>query len=147
MLHLGKGLLTLSPVQSDQLLLNKVSLSGLLVVLHAALDMKNTLLSSKRHYLLFALTTAIRPRWLITLDGDSADLKPIAISVRVGSRVDPVGQAGRPKTITGFQTHKTPVLLSTTDRAELNSDEYVALTKTLEGVVIVKKNPNYKAPQ
>jgi 26S proteasome regulatory subunit N1 len=151
LLHLGKGLLTLSPVQSDQLLLNKTSLAGLLVVLHASLDMKSTLLSAKRHYLLFALTPAIRPRWLITLDGDSGasgdELKPIAIPVRVGSRVDTVGQAGRPKTITGFQTHKTPVLLSSTDRAELASDEFIALTKTLEGVVIVKKNPNYKKPE
>jgi len=147
LLHLGKGLLTLSPVQSDQLLLNKSSLAGLLVVLHASLDMKNTLLSSKRHYLLYALTPAIRPRWLITLDGDSEDLKPVAVPVRVGSRVDTVGMAGRPKTITGFQTHKTPVLLSATDRAELGSDEYVALTRTLEGVVIVKKNPNYKKPE
>lgn len=147
LLHLGKGLLTLSPIQSDQMLLNKVSLSGLLVLLHATLDMKNTILSPKRHYLLFAITPAIRPRWLITLDGDSAELKPIAISVRVGSRVDTVGQAGKPKTITGFQTHKTPVLLSATDRAELGSDEYITLTRTLEGIVIVKKNPNYKAAQ
>lgn len=147
LLHLGKGLLTINPLQSDQMLLNKVALSGLLIVMHAAIDMKNTLLSAKRHYLLFSLVTAVRPRWLITLDGDSADLTPIAIGVRVGTRVDPVGQAGRPKTITGFQTHKTPVLLSASDRAELASDEYIALTKTLEGVVIVKKNPNYKAPQ
>lgn len=148
LLHLGKGLLTLSPMHSDSLLLNKTSLAGLLVVLHASMDMKSTLLSAKRHYLLFALTPAIRPRWLITLDGDSAkdggELKPIAIPVRVGSRVDTVGQAGRPKTITGFQTHKTPVLLTATDRAELASEEYIALTKTLEGIVIVKKNPNYK---
>ena len=147
LLHMGKGLLTINPLQSDQMLINKVSLSGILIVMHAALDMKNTLLSSKRHYLLFSLATAIRPRWLITLDGDSDDLKPIAISVRVGSRVDPVGLAGKGKTITGFQTHKTPVLLAANDRAELGTDEYIALTRTLEGVVIIKKNPNYKPPQ
>jgi len=146
LLHLGKGLLTLSPVQSDTMLINKVALAGLLIVMHATLDMKATILGAKRHYLLYALTPAIRPRWLITLDGDNPDLPPIAISVRVGSRVDTVGQAGKPKTITGFQTHKTPVLLATTDRAELGSDEYIAMTRALEGVVIVKKNPNYKAP-
>ena len=28
---------------------------------------------------------------------------------RVGQAVDVVAQAGRPKTITGFQTHNTPV--------------------------------------
>ncbi len=34
-----------------------------------------------------------------------------------------VGQAGRPKTITGFQTHTTPVLLGHNDRAELATDD------------------------
>ena len=52
-----------------------------------------------------------------------------------------VGQAGRPKTITGFQTHTTPVLISAGDRAELATDKYIALASVLEGVVILKKNP------
>ena len=42
----------------------------------------------------------------------SRDLKPLPVSVRVGQAVDVVGQAGRPKTITGFATHSTPVLLA-----------------------------------
>ncbi len=50
-----------------------------------------------------------------------------------------MGQIGRPKTITGFQTHTTPVLLGTKDRAELASDEYEALTSVLEGFVILRK--------
>ncbi len=37
--------------------------------------------------------------------------------------VDVVGQAGRPKTITGFQTHTTPVLLAHGERAELATNE------------------------
>jgi len=52
-------------------------------------------------------------------------------------------QAGRPKTITGFQTHTTPVLLSVGDRAELATNKYLPLTNTLEGLVILKENPNY----
>ena len=40
------------------------------------------------------------------------DMKPLPVSVRVGQAVDVVGQAGRPKTITGFATHTTPVLLA-----------------------------------
>jgi 26S proteasome regulatory subunit N1 len=52
-------------------------------------------------------------------------------------------QAGRPKTITGFQTHTTPVLLSAGERAELGSDKYLPLSTVLEGVVILKPNPNY----
>lgn len=45
------------------------------------------------------------------------------------------------RTITGFQTHTTPVLLATGERAELATDDYIALTEVLEGVVVVKPNP------
>ena len=38
-----------------------------------------------------------------------------------------VGQAGKPKTITGFQTHTTPVLLAYGERAELATDECILL--------------------
>jgi 26S proteasome regulatory subunit N1 len=57
--------------------------------------------------------------------------------------VDVVAQAGRPKTITGFQTHTTPVLLSAGERAELSNDKYIALSPILEGTVILKKNEEY----
>lgn len=36
-----------------------------------------------------------------------------------------MGQAGKPKTITGFQTHTTPVLLAYGERAELATDECI----------------------
>uniref|UniRef100_A0A915A2L6 26S proteasome non-ATPase regulatory subunit RPN1 C-terminal domain-containing protein n=1 Tax=Parascaris univalens TaxID=6257 RepID=A0A915A2L6_PARUN len=49
----------------------------------------------------------------------------------------------KPKAITGFQTHTTPVLLSHGERAELANDEYISLTPYLEGLVIVKKNAEY----
>lgn len=39
--------------------------------------------------------------------------------------VDVVGQAGKPKTITGFQTHTTPVLLAYGERAELATEECI----------------------
>ena len=77
---------------------------------------------------------------LVTLD---EDLKPLPVSVRVGQAVDTVGQAGRPKTITGFQTHTTPVLLAAGERAELATDEFLSLTSVLDGVVILKKNPDH----
>lgn len=63
----------------------------------------------------------MRPRMLRTLDAET--LKPVAVQVRVGAAVDTVGQAGKPKTITGFQTHSTPVLLAHGQRAELANDE------------------------
>eukprot|EP00455_Lapot_gusevi_P042534 TRINITY_DN5053_c0_g1_i7.p1 TRINITY_DN5053_c0_g1~~TRINITY_DN5053_c0_g1_i7.p1 ORF type:complete len:712 (-),score=223.00 TRINITY_DN5053_c0_g1_i7:109-2070(-) len=139
LLHLGKGLMTLNPIHSDNFLVNKPALAGLLVLFHSSLDLKNTILS-KRHYMLYYLVSSIRPRMVVTLDADS--LQPVPVSVRVGQAVDTVGQAGKPKSITGFQTHTTPVLLSHGDRAELATDEYIALTSTIEGFVLVKKNPD-----
>ncbi|KAL6570700.1 26S proteasome non-ATPase regulatory subunit 2 A [Orobanche gracilis] len=83
----------------------------------------------------------VAPRMLMTVD---ENLKPLSVPVRVGQAVDVVGQAGRPKTITGFQTHSTPVLLAAGDRAELATEKYIPLSSILEGFVILKKNPEYK---
>ncbi|GMF62779.1 unnamed protein product [[Candida] boidinii] len=77
---------------------------------------------------------------LVTVD---EELQPIKVNVRVGQAVDVVGQAGKPKTITGWVTHSTPVLLSHGERAELETDEYISLADSLEGVVILKKNPDF----
>ena len=75
------------------------------------------------------------PRFLFTVD---VNLNLLPVSVRVGQAVETVGQAGNPKTITGFQTHTTPVLLGVDDRAELASDELCSKSHILEGVVIVE---------
>jgi len=142
LLHMGKGLLSLNPFHSDRLLVSGPAIGGLLTVLVAALDFPATILD-KHHYLMFLLSPAMFPRCLVTLD---EDLKPVHVSVRVGQAVEMVGQVGRPKTITGFQTHTTPVLLAAKERAELASDEYTALTSVLEGFVILRKNPAAAAP-
>jgi 26S proteasome regulatory subunit N1 len=57
--------------------------------------------------------------------------------------VDVVGQAGKPRTISGFQTHQTPVRLGTTERAELATEEFIPYASVLEGFVILKKNPGW----
>jgi 26S proteasome regulatory subunit N1 len=137
LVHLGKGLLTLSPSHSDRSLNSNVALAGIIINAFTMLDMKHTILG-KHHYMLYYLFVAAQPRMLMTVDEDG---KPLPVSVRVGQAVDVVGQAGRPKTITGFQTHTTPVLLSAGDRAELATDKYIALASVLEGVVILKPNP------
>ena len=92
------------------------------------------------HYLFYWLVPAIQPRMLVTLD---ESLASIGVSVRVGQviilqfavfklvsiaifqAVDIVGQVGKPRTITGFQTHTTPVLLAHGERAELATDECI----------------------
>ncbi|KAK9476513.1 armadillo-type protein [Lipomyces japonicus] len=138
LLHLGKGTLSLSPFHSERQTLSNVSLAGLLVVLVSLIDASSFILDNS-HYLLYFLTLSQHPRFLITLD---TDLKPIQVNVRVGQAVDVVGQAGKPKTITGWVTHNTPVLLGYGERAELEDDEYIPLTTTLEGLVILRKNEN-----
>ena len=91
--------------------------------------------------MLYFLVTAMYPRFLITLN---EDLEPFPVTVRVGQAVDVVGQAGKPRTISGFQTHSTPVRLGTTERAELATEEFVPYAAVLEGLVILAKNPGYE---
>lgn len=144
LLHMGKGLMTLNPFHSDRTLMKGPALGGMLVLLHSCLDLKNNLLD-KTHYLLYYLTCAMSPRMLITVD-ENMEWKPV--TVRVGQAVETVGQAGKPRRITGFQTHTSPVLIATTDRAELGTEEFLSVSgQTLEGIVIVKENPEYEIPE
>lgn len=58
--------------------------------------------------------------------------------------IDVVGQAGKPRTISGFQTHQSPVRLGTTERAELATEEYIPFSHVLEGFVVLQKNPGWE---
>lgn len=91
--------------------------------------------------MLYFLVPAMYPRFLMTLD---EELNNTAVTVRVGQAVDVVGQAGKPRTISGFQTHSTPVRLGTTERAELATEEYIPFAHVLEGFVILQKNPGWE---
>lgn len=143
LLHMGKGTMTLNPFHTDRQVLSRVSAAGLLTVLVSLIDAKQFILA-EQHYLLYFLITAMYPRFLITLD---EDLQPVTVNVRVGQAVDVVGQAGRPKTITGWQTQSTPVLLAFGERAELEDEQYIPLSSTLEGLVILRKNPDWVNPE
>lgn len=135
LLHMGKGTLSLHPFHTDRQVLSRVSAAGLLSTMIAMIDPKE-FITGNSHYLLYFLVTAMYPRFLVTLD---ENLKPLKVNVRVGQAVDVVGQAGRPKTITGWQTQSTPVLLAHGERAELEDEEYISLNSTLEGLVILRK--------
>jgi 26S proteasome regulatory subunit N1 len=135
LLHMGKGTLSVNPFHTDRQILSRVSAAGLLSVLVAMIDAKQ-FVTKDSHYLLYFLVTSMHPRFLVTLD---EDLKPLTVNVRVGQAVDVVGQAGRPKTITGWQTQSTPVLLAYGERAELEDEQYISLSSTLEGLVILRK--------
>jgi len=135
LLHMGKGTMSINPFHTDRQVLSRVAAAGLLTVLVAMIDAKQFILADS-HYLLYFIVTAMHPRFLVTLD---EDLKPLTVNVRVGQAVDVVGQAGRPKTITGWQTQSAPVLLAYGERAELEDEQYIILSSTLEGLVILKK--------
>ncbi|CCJ28831.1 unnamed protein product, partial [Pneumocystis jirovecii] len=136
LLHMGKGTMTLSPYHTDRQIMSYVSISGLFTVLVSMMNSKFYTF----HWILYYLTMAIHPRMLLTVDEFGNFQKT---TVRQGTAVDIVGQIGRPKTITGFQTLETPTLLQHSDRAELATDKYIPLTPTLEWIVILRKNPNY----
>ncbi|KAE8036855.1 hypothetical protein FH972_009488 [Carpinus fangiana] len=135
LLHMGKGTLTVNPFHTDRQVMSRVAAAGLLTVLVSLIDAKEFILKDS-HYLLYFLVTAMHPRFLVTLD---EDLKPLQVNVRVGQAVDVVGQAGKPKTITGWQTQSTPVVLGYGERAELEDEKYISLNSTLEGLVILRK--------
>ena len=139
LVHAGKGLLGLHPLVADRSVAHPPSLAALAVVAFCGLQLGDTLLG-KHACLFFALVPALHPRSLATIGEDG---RPLPVPVRVGEAVDVTAAAGRPKSITGWQTHTTPVLLAVGERAELATDEYLPLSPLLEGVVILRKNPNF----
>lgn len=143
LLHLGKGLCGLNSFVCDGNVFNKRALAGILSLLHMALDMGNVLIVNQP-YLLFVIALSISPRFVVTIDEEGQYLP---ISVRVGQAVDTVGQPGKPRTLTGFQTHQTPVLLAVGERCEFATDDYLSTSPILEGVVIVKKNPEARSTE
>ncbi|EME31419.1 26S proteasome regulatory subunit N1 isoform 1 [Galdieria sulphuraria] len=138
-LHMGKGLITLSPMDNERFSIYPNAFCGLFTIIYLCCVSQHTLLN-KHHYLLYLLLLAARPRMLYTVD---EEMKPLLVPVRVGQAVDIVGQAGRPKSITGFQTHTTPVLIAGGERAELATEEYIPVAPSLEGLVVLVKNPHY----
>ena len=134
--------------------------SGFLAsILFQADRLVHTVILDKYHWMLYFLAPAMYPRFLITLN---EELEPVPVTVRVGQvsrcvqdsqrsntdstfqAVDVVGQAGKPRTISGFQTHSTPVRLGQTERAELATEEYIPYSNVLENFVILAKNPGYE---
>ncbi|KAG5473955.1 hypothetical protein CUR178_04065 [Leishmania enriettii] len=133
---MGKGHLTLSCLHNDSNAVNMTALMGVLSLLHSSLDLSKTLLG-ECHYMFYAITPAISPRMMMAVN---ENMEPVdSVLVRVGLPVDTVALPGNPKTITGFQTQKTPVLLSATDKVECADSKYVPVGTVLEGICVVKE--------
>ncbi|KAJ7455011.1 hypothetical protein B0H11DRAFT_2324671 [Mycena galericulata] len=121
LVYMGKGTFGLNPFFSDRSIMSWPAIAGLLAALTAFTDAKHFILD-KYHWMLYFLVTAMYPRFLITVD---EELNCMPVTVRVDQALDVVGQAGKPRTISGFQTHQTPVRLATTECAELATEEYL----------------------
>ena len=91
--------MTINPFHSDRMLMSGLVVGVLLLVLHSCLDPRSTLLD-KTHYLLYYLTCTMNLRMLITVNDDRLWCP---VTVRVGMAVETLGQAGKPKMITGLQ--------------------------------------------
>ena len=157
LIHLGKGLLTLAPHRADRNLVSNVALSSLATFALICSDLKGSILGNS-HYLIYTLVPAMRPRFVVTLEQEKGAgkeagkeageavfrLQSVPITCHVGQAVDVVGQAGKPKTITGFQTHNTPVLLGVGERVALSTEKYLSTAPILEGFVVVKENPDFE---
>jgi len=124
LLHMGKGVLSLGVSRYG--VLNYDAIVGVLVFC----SLVGGKMFEARHYFVYLLVLAVHSRYLITIKGEDEEVKT---PVRVGKGVE--AKAGRVR-ITGFQTHDTPVLLGSSEIAELvEYDDH----GVVEGVVVVKK--------
>lgn len=143
LVHMGKGMIGVNPFHTDRTLLSPVAAAGLLSTIVAFTDAKGFVLD-KSHWMLYFMTMSMYPRFLITFNEED---EALPVTVRVGQAVDVVGQAGKPRTISGFQTHSTPVRLGHTERAELATEEFIPYSHVLEGFVILAKNKGFEKEQ
>ena len=137
LLNLGKGHATLCPSHPDKTGFIPSAMLGILAFVINALNSEHTLLGDN-HFMIYTLTSAIQPRMLLTL-GSNLELLPTQI--RVGQAVDTVAVPGKPKSITGFQTQMSPLLLPDEDKAEIVQTKMELLEKNtiVTNVVILKE--------
>jgi len=98
LVHMGKGTIGLNPFFSDRSIMSRPAVAGLLATLTAFMDTKacrfcqyitnninpdtsSLVVLDKHHWMLYLLTPAMYPRFLITLD-ENLENKPV--TVRVG---------------------------------------------------------------
>ena len=140
LLHLGKGLITLDPVYSHKLLINKRALAGVLITLFSFTETE-ALICGKHQFLLYSLALAMKPKLVMTVD---ENLKPKDVQLMIGQAVDIVGQTGNPRTISGFQIHTSAAVINTGERCEINGEDFISYSDVLEGIVIVKEKERKK---
>ena len=140
LLYMGKGLITLDPVYSHKLLINKRGLAGILMTVFSFTETEG-LICGKYQFLLYSLALAMKPKLVMTVD---EQLKPKDVQLMIGQAIDIVGQTGNPRTISGFQIHTSPAVINTGERCEINGEDFISYSDVLEGIVIVKEKERKK---
>jgi 26S proteasome regulatory subunit N1 len=67
LLHMGKGLMTLNPIHSQNFLTNNVGLAGLLISIAAFTEVQS-LICERHQFLLYSLCLAMSPRMVMTVN-------------------------------------------------------------------------------
>eukprot|EP00768_Dysnectes_brevis_P002752 gnl/Dysnectes_brevis/2025_a2335_1736.p1 GENE.gnl/Dysnectes_brevis/2025_a2335_1736~~gnl/Dysnectes_brevis/2025_a2335_1736.p1 ORF type:complete len:1034 (-),score=319.11 gnl/Dysnectes_brevis/2025_a2335_1736:152-3253(-) len=134
-LHMGKGTATIQVVHSGGRVISNARLAPIAAILLFMAPTCRVISRPKSALLLLLVANAIRPRFCHSVDSAG---RPLKAKVRVGNSVDTVGLAGQPPSrLTGFQSHTTPVLLSSNEAVELATDDFVCPTDVMEDVVVL----------
>lgn len=66
LLHMGKGLLTINPIHSNNFLVNNAGVAGLLIAILSFTEVE-ALLTGRHQFLLYSLCLAMTPRMVMTV--------------------------------------------------------------------------------
>ena len=64
LMHMGKGLMTINPVYSNNFLVNNVGLAGLLIAIMSFTEVES-LITGRHQYLIYSLCLAMTPRMVM----------------------------------------------------------------------------------
>ncbi|KAJ7804559.1 hypothetical protein B0H14DRAFT_2612169 [Mycena olivaceomarginata] len=132
LVHIDKGTLFFS----NGSIMSQPANAGFLPTLMASTDAKHCKcpqFSSSTN------TTGMYLRFLITVNGE---LNNSTIAVHIGQALNVVGQAGKPRTISGFQMHQMPMWLALTKQAEIVTDRATPPASILQGPCILSLQHN-----
>ncbi|MES1901891.1 MAG: 26S proteasome non-ATPase regulatory subunit 2 [Paramarteilia canceri] len=134
--YMGKGALSITPLRHDGRVINLTALSSLICFSVLSLH-SDEYFHGKQNYMWHILAPAISSKFFTTVD---ENLEPLSAPVRIGQPLDTIGQAGKPRRVTGFRTHKTPVAVAGDERVDLATEDFLPMSMFMEGTVIMKKN-------
>ncbi|KAI5181406.1 26S proteasome regulatory subunit N1 [Nematocida sp. AWRm80] len=129
LVRLGKGTMKLSMHTSG--IPSPKSIAGILGYVFSLLDAGMGILD-RYYFVLMLISPAIAPKHLVTVNEAGT---PIRSNVRVGTRIDVSGVAGRPKQLSGTQMHETPVILQSTESAEVLADK--TIYHTADNIIVI----------